>query len=153
MFNITIKVIAFSLLATQAGAQTITPAQQIEKYRQYFRAFDVNKSGRISLDELHLSAERAHYAFDTDRNRWLSFDEYRLSRPHLEWSISKVEFDQIDVNSNGMLSRDEARNRAARAMQLDANRNGGLEFSEFVYLAPPVIKRYLDAENAQMRDR
>lgn len=100
--------------------------------RANFTSLDHNRDGRISANEWHFDLETFRRV-DADRNRSLSLDEF------LGEGIDDVRdttFDDMDWNNNGRVERAEWYGGNAEFNRLDANRDGVLTRYEVVGSMP-----------------
>jgi len=120
------------------------PMERAEKIVQIFEAFDLNRDGNISKDELSRGfasfgmkdqgiLESTFKALDVDQNGTLSFSEFAvgvlLMFKDLLESRFRAFFKRYDKDSDGMLSRDEVESFLANARKI-AKKEAGAQSNE-----------------------
>lgn len=116
----------------------------IRDYNQYFSSIDVDRNGRISLDEIYLAAETRHSGVDRDGDRKITINEYQIALPNLTRGAVESRFSQTDKNRDGLISVDESREASRSILQFDMDRSGDLTFKEVMVMAPPAVRRYYE---------
>jgi EF hand len=135
-----------ALLAMAVGA-TVVEAQQGRRMR--FRGMDTNGDGVITRAEWRGSA-RSFDVHDINQDGVLSGTEVRINdqrdvyRDRDGWNDLVDQFDSVDRNNNGVISRDEWYGDRTTFNRLDRDRNGVLRLSEFLGAADPDDTMYED---------
>jgi Ca2+-binding EF-hand superfamily protein len=161
MFTRILFSVALSVMAIPAVADSEVPALPedlskqadgaIEAYRSYFESLDVDKSGRITRDELRLASEKRHSSFDLNADGYVSAEEYASRDASISPAQAMRRVQNIDSDGDNRISKEEAQNVALDVLRFDADRSGDLVFSEIMISAPPVVKRYFDNHYSKKR--
>jgi Ca2+-binding EF-hand superfamily protein len=140
----------------RSGAPDFTSDEEFDDWTlRGFNSLDHNRDGRISRNEWHFNTEgffradqnrdgiltRAEFlgeSVEDDRDdRFAYLDADNNGRIELdEWHATRREFDRLDRNSDGVLSRAElgaesTGDRTQAFASLDANNNGTISFNEW----------------------
>lgn len=117
--------------ADATGAAEATPKSDVEYAQRFVELFDLNKDGKVSLDEILADQKRLFNAIDINGDGKLSIAEIRRRGRFLQlWRTTTV-FDLLDANGDGMLTLDEILAPTARWFKrYDRNGDGALDVSE-----------------------
>ncbi|MCW2309385.1 EF-hand domain-containing protein [Rhodobium gokarnense] len=74
-----------------------------------FRAFDTDKDGTVSADEIEKGVASLQKKFDTDGNGTLSFPEFQALHAEVTRDFARRPFQMMDRNADGQVSADELR--------------------------------------------
>ena len=96
-----------------------------------FEAFDTNKDGKLTQDEINAVRDQRLAQFDANKDGQLSLEEYKalwldaMQRPMVRG------FQSNDTDGNGQITKDEFRERFAHVIvRLDTNRDGAVTREE-----------------------
>jgi hypothetical protein len=118
--------------------------KSIQKYYKMFVAIDINRSGKVSRDELFYAAVNTHRSLDENRDGYVTDLEYSQGRNGVGLFTARQAIARIDINKDKRISTAEARIQALGALVHDNNQDGMLNFSEAMREAPPAVRRYFD---------
>jgi Ca2+-binding EF-hand superfamily protein len=100
-----------------------------------FTSLDHNRDGRVTANEWHYDLETFRRA-DRNRDEALTRNEF-LNADDAEWDDDRGDsFDDLDVNNNGRVERNEWHTGAAAFTWLDRNGDGVLSRFEVVGTQP-----------------
>ena len=105
--------------------------------RPTFAQLDVNKDGFLSKNEVHGRLLTHFDQVDSDASGTLSADEFNTSvnlsrRDHKRDRDYRPTFEQLDLNSDGLLAKDEVRGRLLTHFDsVDSDASGTLSADEF----------------------
>ena len=121
--------IALSLAGTSVALAQAQPAQQAPTAESVFAAWDTDKNNSLSLEEFRAGADRIAQVAAVHRLKG-NFD--RIDRNH-DGALDAGEYATLPVVKQGGAS-------APALAKTDADRNGRVEFKEYVAMVAVVAK-------------
>src|SRR5690606_26620273 len=98
---------------------------------RFFRLYDLNRDGKVSIDEIKTDLSRMFTAIDVDDDEKLSVDDIRRRGRSLQIFRTTTLFDLLDVNGDGTLSLAEIQGPSERWFKrYDENGDGVMEGEE-----------------------
>jgi hypothetical protein len=116
--------------ATEQGAPG-SAAQTSRGTDRFVRLYDLNRDGKVSIDEIKTDQARMFTAIDIDDDGKLSVDDIRRRGRSLQIFRTTTLFDLLDVNGDGTLSVAEIQGPSERWFKrYDENGDGVMEDNE-----------------------
>lgn len=116
--------------ATEQAAPA-SGAQSSHGTGRFVRLYDLNRDGKVSIDEIKTDQARMFTAIDVDDDGKLSVDDIRRRGRSLQIFRTTTLFDLLDVDGDGLLSVAEIQGPSQRWFKrYDANGDGVMEGDE-----------------------
>ncbi len=124
-------VAALGLSIGSATAQTASPPSETAQVPRILDILDVNRDGKVTMDEIAAEQKRLIGAADIDGDGKLSVEEFRRRGRWFQRLHTTTLFDLLDVNGDQTLSAEEIANPSARWFKrYDKNADGGIVADE-----------------------